>query len=383
MAAVEAQQATVREATGRYPELTSIRALAAGSVMATHAAYWTGNYVRGDFNLVFARLDFGVALFFGLSGFLLFRGWVAALRNDAEPPSVARYFRHRAHRILPAYWITVLVAFAVVPSETATGTGALIRSLTLTQVYGGNYQHLGLTQMWSLAVEVVFYLVLPLLAWLLCSVLCGGRFRPARLYAGIGLFGLITVAWYVVTRNWWTLNLSSIFWFPGFADWFAAGMALAVLAVSSEGRDRTPPRIAQYPATAPVSCWLMAVALLLVASTPVAGEATLVPIPLFESLSKNLLYGAAATLILAPLVLGASGTRSTAWLRWRPLVWLGGISYEVFLVHLIVIEGVMRVLDYPVFTGSMGYVLLFTAAVSIPAAWLLKSVVDRFVPPPR
>jgi peptidoglycan/LPS O-acetylase OafA/YrhL len=383
MAVVDHQQSRVREATGRYPELTSIRALAAGAVLATHAAYWTGHYVRGDYTLVFARLDFGVALFFVLSGFLLFRSWVAALNNRSAPPSVPRYFRHRAHRILPAYWIAVLVAFAVVPSDTATGPKSLLRSLTLTQVYGGNYQHLGLTQMWSLAVEVVFYLLLPPFAWLLCTVVSGGRFRPARLYAGIAVFGAVSVAWYVVTRTRWTPGLSSIFWFPGYADWFAFGMALAVLAVSAERHDHDPPRLSQYVAASPVSCWLMALALLLVASTPAAGEATLVPLPLFEALTKNVLYGLAAALILAPLVLGASGTRTTAWLRWRPLVWLGGISYELFLVHLIVIEGVMRVLDYPVFTGSMGYVLVFTVAVSIPAAWLLKSAVDRFVPRPR
>ena len=39
------------------------------------------------------------------------------------------------------------------------------------------YLHPGLSQMWSLAVEVAFYAVLPLLAYLLLTVLCRGRWQ--------------------------------------------------------------------------------------------------------------------------------------------------------------------------------------------------------------
>ena len=59
----------------------------------------------------------------------------------------------------------------------------LFRNLTLTQIYTDNYMfsylHQGLTQMWSLAVEVAFYVALPLLAYLLLVVLCRRQWRPA------------------------------------------------------------------------------------------------------------------------------------------------------------------------------------------------------------
>ena len=61
------------------------------------------------------------------------------------------------------------------------------------------------------------------------------------------------------------------------------------------------------------------------------------------------------------------------------MIWLGDISYEIFLVHLIVIEAVLVVLDYPVFTGSVAYVFVLTAAASIGLAWLLRSLVDRIL----
>ena len=45
-------------------------------------------------------------------------------------------------------------------------------------------------------------------------------------------------------------------------------------------------------------------ALLVIAATPAAGDATLVPLPFFDALTKNLLYAAAAGLMVAPIVLG-------------------------------------------------------------------------------
>src|SRR3982074_510855 len=125
-------------------------------------------------------MEIGVPIFFVLSGFLLFGPWVRALADDRPPPSVARYAWHRVRRIMPAYLVTVVVAYVVYdyrtgypnPGHNATG---LIRNLTLTQPYTDNYitsyLHQGLTQMWSLAVEVAFYFVLPLLVALLMNVL--------------------------------------------------------------------------------------------------------------------------------------------------------------------------------------------------------------------
>ena len=120
-------------------------------------------------------------IFFVLSGFLLFGPWVKAAATDGPAPSVRRYAWHRVRRIMPAYVVTVLVAYLVYHFRTAgpnpghTWMG-LFRNLTLTQIYTDNYLfsylHQGLTQMWSLAVEVAFYVALPLLAYLLLVVLC-------------------------------------------------------------------------------------------------------------------------------------------------------------------------------------------------------------------
>ena len=170
----------------RVPALTGVRALAAILVLTTHAAYTTGKYTHGYLGVVYSRMEIGVPIFFVLSGFLLFGPWVRAAAAGTAAPSLSRYARHRVRRIMPAYAVTVLAAYLIYhfrdagpnPGHSFNG---LLRNLTLTQIYTDSYLyshlHQGLTQMWSLAVEVAFYLVLPGLAYLLLVLLCRRHHR--------------------------------------------------------------------------------------------------------------------------------------------------------------------------------------------------------------
>jgi peptidoglycan/LPS O-acetylase OafA/YrhL len=238
----------------------------------------------------------------------------------------------------------------------------LIRNLTLTQIYSDNYlvryMHQGLTQMWSLAVEVAFYAALPLLAFLLLDVLCRRRWRPALLLTGLVALAAISPVWLIVlhTTDW--LPKGAGLWLPHYLMWFVGGMMLAVLQVVG------------------VRCYALAViplagASYLIVSTPIAGEVTEVTLTLSEDVAKTLFYGLIATLVVAPLALGDGGVYARL-LGSRPMVWLGEISYEIFLVHVIVMEIVMvSVLRYPVFTGSLASLFVVTLVLSVPAAWVL------------
>src|SRR6201991_5152596 len=187
----------------RVASLTGVRAVAALLVVGTHAAYTTGKYTHGYWGLVGARMEIGVPIFFVLSGFLLSRSWVKSAATCGPEPSVRRYGWHRVRRIMPAYVVTVLIAYVIYhfrhagPNFGHTWVG-LFRNLTLTQIYTFNYMrgylHQGLTQMWSLAVEAAFYVVLPLLAYLLLVVLCRRQWRPKLLLLGLGALALITPA---------------------------------------------------------------------------------------------------------------------------------------------------------------------------------------------
>ena len=353
-----------------YPALDGIRAIAALAVVGTHAAYWTGNYRETTVGLLLARLDFGVALFFVLSGFLLVRPWVRTT-DVADLPSARRFLWHRALRILPAYWVVVIVVFAVVPAEPGHGEGlnGLLRTLTLTQIYGGGLLHADLTQMWSLATEVAFYLLLPVFGWAMVRL---ARGRPVRLLACCTVLAAITVVWFCVTRSAVVLDASAVYWLPAYLDWFAGGMALSVLVTWWEtDRDRSP-AVLRAIAAAPGCCWVLAGCLIAIAATPVAGGATL-----GQSLAKNLLYLGAALAIVAPCVLRTELTVSTRWIAGPVMRWIGLISYEIFLVHLLVLDAVMRLMDYPLFTGSLLTVFVLTALLSLPPAWLLFRLVER------
>ena len=83
----------------RLPSLTGLRAVAALAVVGTHAAFGTGALNRGYPGMLLGRLDIGVAIFFVLSGLLLFGPWVraaaagtAAIRpHPLQPPSCLPY----------------------------------------------------------------------------------------------------------------------------------------------------------------------------------------------------------------------------------------------------------------------------------------------------
>ncbi|WP_375487285.1 acyltransferase family protein [uncultured Mycobacterium sp.] len=351
----------------RVASLTGIRAVAALLVVGTHSAYTTGKYTHGYFGLVCSRMEMGVPIFFVLSGFLLFGPWVKSLVTGGPPPSVSLYAWHRVRRIMPAYTVTVLVAYLVYHFRTArpnpghTWMG-LLRNLTLTQIYTknylGSYLHQGLTQMWSLAVEVAFYVVLPLLAYLLLSVVCQRRWQPRLLLAALAGLTLLTPAWLVLVHTTHWLPSSARLWLPTYLAWFVAGMMLAVLQAMG----------ARCYALAAIP---LATVCYFIASTPIAGAPTTTPSGLSEALFKAVFYAVVAALAVAPLGLGDHGWYARL-LASRPMVWLGEISYEIFLIHLVTMEiAMVEVLRYRIYTGSMLNLFVVTLLITIPLAWLL------------
>ena len=97
----------------------------------------------------------------------------------------------------------------------------LLANLTLTQIYVPLTLTGGLTQMWSLSVEVSFDLALPVLALL-------ARLCPSDPGSGDRRPGGLSWAW-----GWGTFSplpspaINPLNWPPAFFSWFAAGMLLA------------------------------------------------------------------------------------------------------------------------------------------------------------
>jgi peptidoglycan/LPS O-acetylase OafA/YrhL len=79
------EQTTPAAPDGHFPCFDGLRALAALSIVLTHVAFASGANSPNVLGAFFARMDGGVAMFFVLSGFLLYRPFVLAHLHDGAP----------------------------------------------------------------------------------------------------------------------------------------------------------------------------------------------------------------------------------------------------------------------------------------------------------
>lgn len=343
------------------PAVEGMRACAAIGIVVTHVAFQTGQSV-GFMGRVWARFDLAVAVFFALSGFLLWRGHAAAARGRRRRPATAHYLRSRVVRIMPAYLVAVAVILSLMPDAVGASRTVWLANLTLTQIYVPLTLTAGLTQMWSLSVEVTFYLVLPLLALLVRQV-------PVRARIPV----LLTVA--VASLGWpflpipTAVGLSPMNWPPAYASWFAAGMLLAELTVSPPGWVH---RLARRRW---VMAGIVAVAFLL-ASSPMAGEGGLGPEIVGPFVIHTALGAVLAGALLAPLVLDAPGTEHRI-LASPLMVTLGRWSYGLFIWHLAALTMAFPVLGKFAFAGSMPVVLTVTLIFGFAMAVVSYALVEE------
>jgi len=360
------------------PGLDALRAIAALAVVVTHVAFQTGSVGEGLAGGVAARLDCGVAVFFVLSGYLLTSPYVRAANRRKPPPSPRRYLWHRALRILPAYWVACVAVIVFVPQNRDLPAGTVARNLALIQIYRPGDLLQGFTQTWSLATEVLFYLLLPVLVAMMVSSLRRGRIGSVIVVSAALV--VVNLVFLLLTQSTGLLDGSVTgFWLPSFTCWFAAGMALAA---ARRGDHPLLVRARSWldaAAGAPLACWTIAAGTLLLASTPVAGPHAFEAVPTAgQAVTKNLLYLVLAVCLTVPLAFGQDQpTRFARWLSGTTWRFFGEVSYGVFLWHLVVLSAAMALLKVPVFTGDFIPVLLLTVGGSVLVATASLFAVER------
>jgi peptidoglycan/LPS O-acetylase OafA/YrhL len=342
----------VPPSTGRrLPGIEGLRAIAATSILIVHTWGEASRNGTADLGRIgnnhIGDLSYGVTLFFALSGFLLYRPFVRALLASESRPAFRKYLRNRALRILPAYWVILLfcsLVFGSVLFRDAQGVlqhgrlsdaGLLARTGLFVQDYDPKTLLTGIGPAWSLAVEVVFYLALPLLV--LIAFMLGMRARrfwlrilaalsPAVILLMVGLGGR-AVAWRVFPGPLWAgfhSNWHSVIERSFFcqADLFSFGMALAVAHVLWEqGRLRLPRYWRPITIVVAVGAY--------VASSRVSWEEGQLSYSPY-----NTLMALACALLLALVVLTpADSSLLVRLLETRWVVGLGVISYSIFLWH--------------------------------------------------
>jgi peptidoglycan/LPS O-acetylase OafA/YrhL len=358
----------------RLPALDAVRAIGAAAVLGTHVGFATGTTFRGFWGGFLARLDVGVAIFFVLSGFLLIRPFLHAAASGTARPGITRYLRRRAVRILPAYWLALAACFTLLPQNANAPAGDWVRYATLTQIYEPGWNRHGLSQTWSLATEVAFYVALPVVV----IAAIGGRWRPWRALSIVAIAGLVpTTGWLAGMATGRLDTTVHTSWLPTYAVWFAAGMALAVIHVAI----RTGTAPARWSAVddlaaAPLACWVVALGLYAVASTPLTGPRDLYLLTTGQLTARVVLFAGVAVMVLMAAAFGPP-TRLKTWLGSTPARWLGDVSYGLFLWHLFVLEAIYLLTGRPVFTGDFLSIYALTAAGGLVLATTSYYVLER------
>jgi peptidoglycan/LPS O-acetylase OafA/YrhL len=331
----------------RFPLADGIRGIAAIAVLVVHSWLFTGGF--GGFtgsipNRAVVRLDGMVAIFFLLSAFLLYRPMIAHRAGGPAAPSVGDYARRRFLRIYPAYWIA-LTGLAIFPGLVGVFSHKWWVFYALGDYFDGHFHstacpvdqefRCGLPQSWTLAVEMTFYIALPLYMALTARL---ARRLDVRRWIRGELLLIAVLAALSLSLNSWPLSLRGQPWFEfSFAAhffWIGLGLALAVLSVGyGHGRREVLPRLLRHAADRPGACWLAALALYVI--TIFAFEPAPFPVAPFSGLvyvSLTLIQGLAALLLVFPVVFSNPNVGLPArTLRLKPILWLGLISYGLYL----------------------------------------------------
>jgi peptidoglycan/LPS O-acetylase OafA/YrhL len=335
-----------------FPLLEGLRAFAALAVVAYH--FWFVNAGGGVDTFAEKAIRVcgtaGVAVFFVLSGFLLYRPFSGAARGHHARPATVAFYQRRAARILPAYWIAFAVGALWIGLEGVTRSNAPIYA-ALLQDYTDATRYGGIVAAWSLGIEATFYVLLPLGALVLAFGARMSRCGEALLLACAGLVPLLLEAARPGTPETILTHL----------DWFAAGMLLAALSTSSrvgwldDGLHR--PR-----ATAGIVAVVLAAYLVAMETTGMAREYALA------------VFGAALVGCGASVRPGVPARRV---LGTAPVAWLGLISYGIFLWHYPILVRLSK-------EGLDGAALLVVALLATVAAaaasyYLVEGPVQRWV----
>lgn len=304
---------------GYRADIDGLRALAVVPVVLHHAEVpgFSGGYI-------------GVDIFFVISGFLI--TGIIAREMQQERFSILGFYERRARRILPAL-MTVLMGtiifglFVLSPSALMKlGAAAAATALFVSNIwfwrasvdyFGTNAELDPLLHTWSLAVEEQFYIIVPIMLILI------HRYLPRRVMFGIASISLLSflcaiflvpsypsAAFYVLPTRLWELGVGAL-------------LALGTIAAHSAAS----PEMSTQPVVPSVS-WttqIVSAAGLIAIVVPVVVYMPETPFPGWAALTPCL--GTAA------IIWAGSNAWVNRLLTIRPLVWIGLISYSLYLWH--------------------------------------------------
>jgi len=362
--------------TAHIAALTGVRALAALWVVLFHSWIMAGR-PNPTLDLRIAQLDLtpifkfgwlGVDLFFVLSGFLLTRqAWGKVGRGKAEGwlPSqfgetYTSFLRRRILRVYPAYYavISVLLVLASLHVyRSLPEKGDLLLHLVMFHNVVASYLESINDVLWSIPFEWQFYLVFPFLFIIL------RRTNPVALYAMAALLALGSKQWADISGSGYVE-----FHLPVRLDEFVAGMCAATFAE-------------HHPLRRPLASVSFVLGLTGLVGTPWVWAAYPNGGHYFDAIGLVRPLWIQASICLFLLGLSGEAHPGVRLFANRSVVWLGLISYSIYLVHVPVLVLLPTLGAYPIqgseAPGSLTRVIALAVPATIATSAALYYLIER------
>lgn len=338
------------------PALQSLRGLAALWVVLYHVQVYLRYYQLPLLPVPGLRLGWlGVDLFFVLSAYLLSQPFL-----DGRAQRYGRFLADRFLRIAPPYYAAFALAavlYALFAPEAWVPAKAGWSLVFLQNFRFETFVAVN-PAFWSLAVELQFYLLLPFVAPL---------FRGPRWPWALGAAMLVSLLYRALLFRWHTPDALQweTFTLPSFLGHFALGLSVARIRRLGAGAIAIRPGLRR---------------------TTFAVGLALIAVPAYLWIPRDSIYFSVLSLegdaLVRPLAacgfaLMVLATASGGWvaraLSWRPLEWLGAISYSLYLVH--VPAQIMAIKAVPPPEDPLAWTLVAILS-SLLAGWLLYRGVE-------
>lgn len=367
------------------PALHGLRGLAAVAVAASHVAALTSLSKQPGWLAEWLTPSglTAVVIFFWLSGFLILRPLLRAHQEGRSRPPILRFVAQRALRVYPTYWFILIVAVVVFEVDRIRADEWPL-FLTLTYITRAGMFSRGLFVAWTLAVEMIFYVVAPLLVAGLYLV--AGRSRTVavrRRAQGIVLCGapaalvVATVAGRLVNEENASLTEAVAAATPLVLTALVVGGAFAWLFNGPE-----PPRTLDDLARHPWLCVAVAGGLYGLITTLGLPLGLVGIAPAEGAVAYTGLSIVLSTVLVLPAILRAGdGSAYHRVLGSLPLRWVGELSYGIYLWHMPVLGLLARRFDLvgrtSVHVPAMLATLAFSGVMAVLSYVLVEQPVRR------
>lgn len=320
------------ELRNKLDYINSLRGIAVLLVVFTHAGLYVKTSLLGEgLRSVIADASRGVQLFYLLSAFTLFYSLNARKSEDGH--RWLDFFLRRLFRIGPLWWISI-VGFLYLRSQYQFSWSNILSNAFFIHGFNPKYINSIVLGGWSIAVEMTFYLLIPLF-----YKLCSNLNRTVICFFWIYLAGRVTTWFlgvhYPMTQQW---KEFLFYYLPNQLPVFLLGFALFHIIIRKDTEMRS---------------------------------SGLVHLALFILLAFSFWRDWFITqcVLLFPMVwIVSATTRFPLWNN-RVLQYIGKISFSLYLVHFSAIQlvnhlGWLAHIPYPRLQFAMGYLLICLIAIA-------------------